>query len=154
MLCCTLNPHTRFSFNLFISISPSIHSSIHSFIHPFNAVLINNIGRKPAAESEPPSKRIAQNRAAQKAYRQRKEGRLQELENKVRELEITTTLSTQASEFQRMVDENKALRSRLQQLEEENENLKQQVREGTNRWGESEFRRERDDKMFTKTRRM
>jgi AP-1-like factor len=43
-------------------------------------------GRKPI-ETEPKSKRTAQNRAAQRAYRERKEKRMKELEDKVKLLE-------------------------------------------------------------------
>lgn len=43
-------------------------------------------GRKPI-ESEPKSKRTAQNRAAQRAYRERKEKKMKDLEDKVKSLE-------------------------------------------------------------------
>ena len=46
----------------------------------------NKSGQKPI-DTEPKSKRTAQNRAAQRAYRERKERKMKELEDKVRLLE-------------------------------------------------------------------
>ncbi|KAL2017161.1 hypothetical protein VTK56DRAFT_2530 [Thermocarpiscus australiensis] len=61
-------------------------------------------GRKPLT-TEPSSKRKAQNRAAQRAFRERKEKHLRDLENKVQELE---KLSETAN------SENQALRAKLE----------------------------------------
>lgn len=63
-------------------------------------------GRKPLT-TEPSSKRKAQNRAAQRAFRERKEKHLRDLENKVQELE---KLSEAAN------SENDALRARVEKM--------------------------------------
>ncbi|KAL2174464.1 transcription factor PAP1-domain-containing protein [Thermothelomyces heterothallicus CBS 202.75] len=63
-------------------------------------------GRKPLT-TEPTSKRKAQNRAAQRAFRERKEKHLKDLENKVQELE---KLSEAAN------NENEALRAKVEKL--------------------------------------
>lgn len=55
-------------------------------------------GRKQI-DTEPKSKRTAQNRAAQRAYRERKEKRMQELEEKVKNLEDTNIQVTTESDF-------------------------------------------------------
>lgn len=51
-----------------------------------NKKLHTKPGRKPI-ETEPKSKRTAQNRAAQRAYRERKEKKMKDLEDKVKDLE-------------------------------------------------------------------
>ncbi|KAL2162014.1 hypothetical protein VTH06DRAFT_7799 [Thermothelomyces fergusii] len=66
-------------------------------------------GRKPLT-TEPSSKRKAQNRAAQRAFRERKEKHLKDLENKVQELE---KLSEAANH------ENEALRAQVEKLTHE-----------------------------------
>lgn len=58
-------------------------------------------GRKPI-NSEPKNKRTAQNRAAQRAFRERKEKKMKELEDKVKELENEKKAANTESEFLRM----------------------------------------------------
>lgn len=66
-------------------------------------------GRKPKT-TEPESKRKAQNRAAQRAFRERKEKHLKELEDKIAELEsVAETANT----------ENEFLKKQVSQLESE-----------------------------------
>ncbi|CAI5758697.1 unnamed protein product [Candida verbasci] len=55
-------------------------------------------GRKPL-ETEPKSKRTAQNRAAQRAYRERKEKKMKELEDKVKLLEDKNIKAITESDF-------------------------------------------------------
>lgn len=55
-------------------------------------------GRKPL-ESVPKSKRAAQNRAAQRAYRERKERKMLDLEDKVKALEDETVRANTESDF-------------------------------------------------------
>lgn len=57
-------------------------------------------GRKPL-DTEPKSKRTAQNRAAQRAYRERKERRMKELEEKVKDLEDEKIKATTQLDFLR-----------------------------------------------------
>lgn len=57
-------------------------------------------GRKPT-DSLPKSKRTAQNRAAQRAYRERKEKRMKDLEDKVQSLEDETNKANSESDFLR-----------------------------------------------------
>jgi len=72
-------------------------------------------GRKPLTNT-PSSKRKAQNRAAQRAFRERKERYVKELENKIKELESVSAKSAQ---------ENQQLKSLVEQLQAENFILKQ-----------------------------
>lgn len=58
------------------------------------------VGRKPI-ETEPKSKRTAQNRAAQRAYRERKERKMKELEDKVRLLEDANVRAITETDFLR-----------------------------------------------------
>jgi AP-1-like factor len=74
-------------------------------------------GRKPLT-SEPTSKRKAQNRAAQRAFRERKEKHLKDLENKVTELEQQSESAT---------SENQALRQQIKSLTSELEAYKRKV---------------------------
>lgn len=67
-------------------------------------------GRKPLT-SEPKNKRTAQNRAAQRAFRERKERRMQELEEKVRALEQEKVQIANESELLRI--QVKSLMSQL-----------------------------------------
>lgn len=61
-------------------------------------------GRKPI-DTEPKLKRTAQNRAAQRAYRERKEQKMRELEEKVKSLEdINVQMSTESDFLQAQVD--------------------------------------------------
>lgn len=55
-------------------------------------------GRKPI-ETEPKSKRTAQNRAAQRAYRERKERKMKDLEDKVLDLEEQNIKTATESDF-------------------------------------------------------
>ncbi|KAI5949461.1 CAP1 [Candida theae] len=57
-------------------------------------------GRKPI-ETEPKSKRTAQNRAAQRAYRERKERKMKELEDKVKSLEDENVKAMTETDFLR-----------------------------------------------------
>ena len=61
------------------------------------------------------TKRKAQNRAAQRAFRERKERHVKDLEAKVAELELVT---------RRMREENETLRGKVSKLESENNVLK------------------------------
>jgi hypothetical protein len=70
-------------------------------------------GRKPAS-TEATDKRTALNRAAQRAFRERKQKYIEELEHRVKELEEKT----------RQLDPQK-LEKRIRELEEENQQLKQ-----------------------------
>lgn len=74
-------------------------------------------GRKPLT-SEPSSKRKAQNRAAQRAFRERKEQHLKDLETKVEELQ-------KASEDAN--NENSALRAKVEQMTNELNQYKKKV---------------------------
>ncbi|KXX76835.1 AP-1-like transcription factor [Madurella mycetomatis] len=74
-------------------------------------------GRKPLT-TEPTSKRKAQNRAAQRAFRERKEKHLKDLENKVQELE---KLSQAAN------NENELLRAQIDKMTTELNEYKKQV---------------------------
>ncbi|RUS17450.1 hypothetical protein BC937DRAFT_89964 [Endogone sp. FLAS-F59071] len=83
-------------------------------------------GRKPLtntptnlSNSDPKQKRKAQNRAAQRAFRERKERYVKELEEKIKELENSHT--TSSSQLQ---EENLQLKSLVQKLEAENYLLK------------------------------
>ncbi|KAF8429743.1 transcription factor PAP1-domain-containing protein [Tirmania nivea] len=66
-------------------------------------------GRKPLT-SEPTSKRKAQNRAAQRAFRERKERHLKDLEQKVADLEMASETANK---------ENSALRQQIERLQTE-----------------------------------
>ncbi|KAF3190256.1 DNA-binding transcription factor yap1, variant 2 [Orbilia oligospora] len=66
-------------------------------------------GRKPIT-NEPTSKRKAQNRAAQRAFRERKEKHLKDLEQKVQDLEKVSESTNQ---------ENKALKEQVEKLQTE-----------------------------------
>ncbi|KAI9298907.1 hypothetical protein K502DRAFT_322542 [Neoconidiobolus thromboides FSU 785] len=68
-------------------------------------------GRKPSP-LEPANKRLAQNRIAQRAYRERKENHLRYLEERVHALEIIN--SDQNHMILRLQRENQQLNSRLQ----------------------------------------
>ncbi|CAG8660616.1 13175_t:CDS:2 [Dentiscutata erythropus] len=72
-------------------------------------------GRKPLTNT-PSNKRKAQNRAAQRAFRERKERYVKELETKIEELESMSAKSAQ---------ENQQLKSLVEQLQAENYLLKQ-----------------------------
>ncbi|KAH3900334.1 uncharacterized protein SCDLUD_003308 [Saccharomycodes ludwigii] len=61
----------------------------------------NKAGRKPLDDSNVIDKRIAQNRAAQRAFRERKERRMKELEKRVEELEQIREQSEMETDFLR-----------------------------------------------------
>lgn len=71
------------------------------------------------SNSDPKQKRKAQNRAAQRAFRERKERYVKELEERIKELENSHT--TSSSQLQ---EENQQLKSLVQKLEAENYLLK------------------------------
>ncbi|KAI0483663.1 PAP1-domain-containing protein [Xylaria cf. heliscus] len=80
-------------------------------------------GRKPLT-NEPSSKRKAQNRAAQRAFRERKEKHLKDLETKVEELEKASSVTS---------DENTQLRSQIEKLTVELEQYKKKLSVMTSR---------------------
>ncbi|TPX58997.1 hypothetical protein PhCBS80983_g02786 [Powellomyces hirtus] len=77
-------------------------------------------GRKPAT-TEPANKRTAQNRAAQRAFRERKERYVKELEERLAQLEE----AQEKSEGGELVGENSRLRQKIAELENENRVLRQ-----------------------------
>ncbi|KAJ3215750.1 hypothetical protein HK099_006226 [Clydaea vesicula] len=79
-------------------------------------------GRKPT-QIDPSNKRTAQNRAAQRAFRERKEKYLSDLETKVRELEEANKLSKGESTL-KLIQENKQLKETIENLRTENSMLK------------------------------
>ncbi|KAJ3092938.1 aspartate--tRNA ligase dps1 [Quaeritorhiza haematococci] len=87
---------------------------------PVAAPKKNKPGRKPAT-TEPANKRTAQNRAAQRAFRERKEKYLRDLENRVKELEQ----AHKSSGTKALVDENVRLKRKIQELESENAVLRE-----------------------------
>ncbi|KAL5611773.1 hypothetical protein BROUX41_000652 [Berkeleyomyces rouxiae] len=76
-------------------------------------------GRKPLTE-EPTTKRKAQNRAAQRAFRERKEKHVRDLEIKVEELQKASDDAN---------DENSTLRSQIERLTDELEQYKRTVQQ-------------------------
>ncbi|KAL8728100.1 MAG: hypothetical protein Q9166_005625 [cf. Caloplaca sp. 2 TL-2023] len=75
-------------------------------------------GRKPLNSSEPTTKRKAQNRAAQRAFRERKERHLKDLETKVEDLEKASEATNHENgrlraTVERLNDEVKEYRKRL-----------------------------------------
>ncbi|KAL2756016.1 hypothetical protein ACRALDRAFT_1070828 [Sodiomyces alcalophilus JCM 7366] len=80
-------------------------------------------GRKPLT-SEPSSKRKAQNRAAQRAFRERKEKHLKDLENKVDELHKASESANQ---------ENSLLRAQIERMTAELEEYKRRLSLMSNR---------------------
>ncbi|KAJ2989659.1 hypothetical protein NUW58_g3358 [Xylaria curta] len=80
-------------------------------------------GRKPLT-NEPSSKRKAQNRAAQRAFRERKEKHLKDLETKVEELEKASSATN---------DENSQLRTQIEKLTVELEQYKKKLSVMSNR---------------------
>ncbi|KAI1277040.1 transcription factor PAP1-domain-containing protein [Xylaria sp. FL0933] len=74
-------------------------------------------GRKPLT-NEPSSKRKAQNRAAQRAFRERKEKHLKDLETKVEELEKVSSATN---------NENSQLRAQIERLTVELEQYKKKL---------------------------
>ncbi|KAI9277437.1 hypothetical protein BY458DRAFT_532612 [Sporodiniella umbellata] len=82
--------------------------------------LPKRVGRKPVTSDDddsddPKNKRKAQNRAAQRAFRERKENHVKILEERVRELEKSTTEKN--TELQM---ENKVLKDMIERLQQEN----------------------------------
>ncbi|CAO3687165.1 unnamed protein product [Umbelopsis ramanniana] len=86
-------------------------------------------GRKPMANTptpasvDPKQKRKAQNRAAQRAFRERKEKYVKELEDRIAELE-TSQQNPQANSSVTLEKENQQLKELVQKLEAENYLLK------------------------------
>ncbi|KAF9185031.1 DNA-binding transcription factor yap1 [Haplosporangium sp. Z 767] len=78
-------------------------------------------GRKPLT-TEPTNKRKAQNRAAQRAFRDRKERYVKSLEERIKELEEQNPSKTDA----KLAEENMNLKVLVQKLETENYFLKEQ----------------------------
>jgi AP-1-like factor len=68
---------------------------------------------------DPKQKRKAQNRAAQRAFRERKEKHVSELQERIRELEALTSKTDED-----LIQENNLLKEQLKKLEEENYALK------------------------------
>ncbi|KAF9897992.1 DNA-binding transcription factor yap1, partial [Lobosporangium transversale] len=79
-------------------------------------------GRKPLT-TEPTNKRKAQNRAAQRAFRDRKERYVKSLEERIKELEELNPGKTDA----KLAEENMNLKLMVQKLETENYFLKEQA---------------------------
>ncbi|KAJ3199956.1 hypothetical protein HK099_002949 [Clydaea vesicula] len=79
-------------------------------------------GRKPT-QNDPANKRTAQNRAAQRAFRERKEKYLFDLEAKVKELEEANKLSNFENALN-LIQENKQLKETIKNLKSENSMLK------------------------------
>ncbi|KAI9207397.1 uncharacterized protein BJ171DRAFT_410994, partial [Polychytrium aggregatum] len=75
-------------------------------------------------------KRIAQNRAAQRAFRERKERYVQDLLSRIQELEAAVSYTQQIvqpeqlTRFSSLVRENEALKDRIESLERENCSLR------------------------------
>ncbi|KAL7753578.1 DNA-binding transcription factor yap1 [Sorochytrium milnesiophthora] len=88
-------------------------------------------GRKPST-AEPSNKRKAQNRAAQRAFRERKERYIKQLETRVQELEAqpgrlgarAASTSSEGSGATTLEEENARLRAMIHKLEAENYYLK------------------------------
>ncbi|KAF9940808.1 DNA-binding transcription factor yap1 [Modicella reniformis] len=80
-------------------------------------------GRKPLT-TEPTNKRKAQNRAAQRAFRDRKEKYVKSLEDRIKELE---DMNPAQSDSNNLAEENMNLRVLVQKLETENYFLKEQT---------------------------
>ncbi|SAM05500.1 hypothetical protein [Absidia glauca] len=83
-------------------------------------------GRKPLEKAtasdlalDPKQKRKAQNRAAQRAFRERKEKHVSELQERIRELEALTSKTDED-----LIQENNRLKEQLKKLEDENYALK------------------------------
>ncbi|CAJ0758524.1 10207_t:CDS:2 [Entrophospora sp. SA101] len=104
-----------------LTLDEMIELGTQSSFEDLQAELLNEplkkkkAGRKPLTTT-PNSKRKAQNRAAQRAFRERKERYVQELEDKIKELESVSAKSNH---------ENEQLKSLVQQLQAENFILKQ-----------------------------
>ncbi|KAI8990105.1 hypothetical protein BDB01DRAFT_780050 [Pilobolus umbonatus] len=79
---------------------------------------VKKVGRRPVQSDDEPenpkSKRKAQNRAAQRAFRERKQNHVKELEDRVKELE-QKNLEQNGS----LLMENQYLKKKIEQLEEE-----------------------------------
>jgi hypothetical protein len=101
-------------------------------VSPDNRSKKSKAGRKPS-NLEPTNKRTAQNRAAQRAFRERKEQYVKDLEERVKLLEKAVSSSTGSDPSPSIVPdenvtlhkENSTLRKRIQDLESENNVLKE-----------------------------
>ncbi|KAI8372212.1 hypothetical protein BD560DRAFT_395479 [Blakeslea trispora] len=108
---------------------PNSPSPIQSPTSPTKSAITDSskpkkVGRKPLTSEEedsdnPKTKRKAQNRAAQRAFRERKENHVRVLEEKVKELE--QQISQQSSKD--LLLENEKLKETIQKLQEENQRL-------------------------------
>ncbi|KAL1925384.1 uncharacterized protein VTP21DRAFT_267 [Calcarisporiella thermophila] len=99
----------------------SVKHETHDFdqVERFKAKLESRLSAKKGNETnERATRRREQNRAAQRAYRERKEKYIKELEDKISDLE------KQILENNNLKIDNRKLRSRLNQLEAENNALK------------------------------
>lgn len=86
---------------------------------PFSlSFLISTKKNAQELASDPKQKRKAQNRAAQRAFRERKEKYVAELQERIRQLEQQNALSED------LIKENEALKEKVRQLQEENYALK------------------------------
>ncbi|KAJ3057240.1 DNA-binding transcription factor yap1 [Rhizophlyctis rosea] len=91
-------------------------------------------GRKPARDDQPVDRRTAQNRAAQRAFRERKEkyvkaleGRVIELQDALKAAQVPDPLPQRQRE-EKLVEENRHLKEENRQLTHKLENLEQQLR--------------------------
>ncbi|EMG50421.1 hypothetical protein G210_4543, partial [Candida maltosa Xu316] len=74
------------------------NKKIHTSAGSPGSAAAAKVGRKPI-DTEPKSKRTAQNRAAQRAYRERKERKMKDLEDKVKSLEDANVKAMTESDF-------------------------------------------------------
>ncbi|CAO3678015.1 unnamed protein product [Rhizopus stolonifer] len=95
------------------------------------AVTPKKSGRKPLPEKpvkdgiiDPKQKRKAQNRAAQRAYRDRKDKQMAELQARITELE-----EMNVNKDQSLIKENNELKNLIKKLQEENDSLKKPIDE-------------------------
>ncbi|KAI8081852.1 uncharacterized protein B0P05DRAFT_538314 [Gilbertella persicaria] len=108
-------------FDTLVNISPSPSSSPTSLS---NSSKPKRVGRKLVTSEEedsdnPKSKRKAQNRAAQRAFRERKENHVRVLEERVKDLEKQLDLQNNTS----LVVENEQLKNIVKRLKDENARL-------------------------------
>ncbi|KAJ3045384.1 DNA-binding transcription factor yap1 [Rhizophlyctis rosea] len=95
-------------------------------------------GRKPARDDEPIDKRTAQNRAAQRAFRERKEKYVKALEARVLELQDALKATkvpdplVQRQKEESLMEENARLRQENAQMGQKLESLERQLRQVLN----------------------
>ncbi|KAI8051931.1 uncharacterized protein B0P05DRAFT_562411 [Gilbertella persicaria] len=117
----TNNNNLPTPFDTLVNISPSPSSSPTSLS---NSSKPKRVGRKLVTSEEedsdnPKSKRKAQNRAAQRAFRERKENHVRVLEERVKDLEKQLDLQNNTS----LVVENEQLKNIVKRLKDENARL-------------------------------